>query len=141
MGEPNPPLAAAPPNNFTVGSTVVPSSTVEIAFALREEQFQVLCEGESGTDRSGRDLSIGLFFGVLVGIAGILATIDWEYVWKPEHRTSFFWSAAILILLSGGSLVGIVICCMRLYKTRHSSSYSRLKKRIEDFFKGNQSAL
>lgn len=138
MGDPNPPLAAAPSNNFTVGSTVVPSSTAEIAFALREEQFQMLCEGESSTDRSGRDLCIGLFVGALVGIAGIVATIDWDFIWKPEHRTNFIFSSAILLFIASGSLVGIVISCIKLYRTSKKSSYSRLKDRIESFFRQNR---
>ena len=139
MGDPNPPLAAAPPNNFTVGSTVVPSSTAEIAFALREDQFQMLCEGESSTDRSGRDLFVGLLAGAVVGFIGVLASTDWETIWKPERRMPFIFSSGLLLVIAAGSLVGTIICCVRLYRTGKNSSYSRLKSRIEGFFKGNQS--
>jgi hypothetical protein len=140
MGDPNPPLAAAPPNNFTVGSTVVPSGAAEVAFALREDQFRTLCEGEMSTDKSGRDLSIGLFVGAAVGFVGILATTDWATVWNSDRRTPLIWSSGILFFIAAGSLVGAIICCLRLYRTGKNSSYSRLKSRIEGFFKGNQSA-
>jgi len=134
----NPPIPPAPAK-YTAGSLVVPPRPDEVGFPLREDEFKTLCEGEVSTDRSGRDLSIGLFVGALVGIAGIVATIDWDLVWKPEHRTYFICSAVILLLVASGSLAGIIICCVRLYRTRKSSSYSRLKSRMEGFFKGNQS--
>lgn len=130
-----PPVTSASATTFTVGSTVVQPSSAEIAFPLREEQFLMLCEGESSTDRSGRDLSIGLFCGALVGIAGVLAAVDWNFVWKPEHRTLFILSSVILSLVTSGSLVGIIICWLRLRRNRNDSSYSRLKRRIDDFFK------
>ncbi len=130
--QPAPP-APAPPN-FTVGSTVVPPSSAEIAFALREDQFQTLCEGEMNTDKASRDLCIGLLAGAVVGFVGVLASTDWETIWKPERRVPFlFWSGFLLVIASG-SLIGTIICWKRLYRTGKNSSYARLKSRIEGFF-------
>jgi hypothetical protein len=130
----NPPPAPAPQPIFTVGSTVVAPSSAEIAFPLREDQFQTFCEGETSTDRATRDLCIGLFVGAVVGLATLLATTDWTTVWTRERRTPFLWSLGILIFITAGSLIGTAVCWIRVWKTKKDSSYSRLKGRIENFF-------
>ena|SRR5579859_595956 len=135
MSEANPPVPPAPaPPNFTVSSTVVAPSSAEFAFPLREDQFQTLCEGEMSTDRAGRDLCVGLFFGAVVGLVSVLATTDWATVWTPLRRSPFMWSLGILLVISAGSLFGTIVCWVRLWRTRKNSSYSRLKGKIEGFF-------
>jgi hypothetical protein len=134
----NPPIPPAPAK-YTAGSLVVPPRPDEVGFPLREDEFKTLCEGEVSTDRSGRDLSIGLCVGAAVGFVGILATTDWATAWNSDRRAPLIWSLGILFFIAAGSLVGAIICCVRLYRTHKSSSYSRLKGRIEGFFKGNQS--
>jgi|SRR5208282_3049979 len=152
MGTTNPPTPPTPtapttpslapaPLKFTVGSTVVPSSSAEVAFPLREEQFQTLCEGEMNSDRSGRDVCIGLFIGALIGFVGILAATDWTVVWvTSDRRRPLIWSLGILFFIAAGSLVGIIVCWIRLWRTHKNSSYSRLKRRIEDFFTGQKTS-
>lgn len=52
-------------------------AALSIAYALRPDQFQTLCDGEMSVSRSLRDACIGAFLTGVVGIVGIVLTIDW----------------------------------------------------------------
>jgi len=105
-----------------------------MAFPLREEEFQILREGEISTARSSRDVCVGIGATALAGLIGVLCTVDWETAWKAEHRGSFLFWLALLWLLLGGSVVGAWIHQSRLQRVREDSPYSRLTTRITDWF-------
>ena len=137
----NQPPSPSPAPIFTVNSTVVAPTSAEVAFALREDQFQTLCEGETSGDRATRDLFLGLFFGAVVGLLSVLATTDWTTIWQAGRREWFIACLIVLTFLIAASGVGAIICWLRFYRTRHNSSYSRLRSRMETFFESlpNQS--
>lgn len=119
---------------YQASSLLVGSRPNEMGFPLREEEFHVLCEGEVSTARSSRDVCIGVCATALAGLIGVLSTVDWETAWKPEHRSWFlFWLATLLVLVSGSG-VGAWIHHSRLRRAFEDSPYSRLTKRVIDWF-------
>ena len=119
---------------YQAGSLLVGSRPDEMCFPLREEEFHVLREGEISTARSSRDVCIGVCATAIAGLIGVVSTVDWETAWKPEHRGWFlFWLAALWVLVSG-SAVGVWIHHSRLRRAREDSPYSRLTKRVTDWF-------
>lgn len=137
MSTPTPPAkpdATAQRQLYHASSLVVPPRPDEFGFSLREDEFKILCEGELSEARAGRDLSIGCFIASLAGLVGAFATTDWAIIWQEGHRGAFLFFA-VLALLVTVSAQGIYIYQRRLNKTRSDSTYSRLRKRIDDFFK------
>lgn len=136
MSEANPPVpqpvesVQAP---YHASSLVVPPRPDEVCFSLTEVEFQTLCEGGVSDARAGRDLCIGACVTAVLGLVGILATVEWEPIWK-EHRVLPFIACAILLAVAAGCGVGWCIYQRRLTQTRNDSSYSRLKSRIANFF-------
>lgn len=120
---------------YQASSLVVPPRPDECGFPLREDEFQTLCEGEISEARAGRDLCIGSGVGALVGLAGVLANTDWDTIWQPGRRGWFVTSLVILLSAVVGSVAGVCIYQARLVRTLNDSSYSRLKKRISDWFR------
>jgi hypothetical protein len=129
------PVVQTPPTQgYNASSLVVPPRPDEFGFPLREDEFRTLCDGEINEARAGRDLYIGSCIGALVGLAGVVATTDWDTTWQPGRRGWFLVSLVVLLSASVGSAVGVCIHQARLTRTRNDSSYSRLKKRISDWF-------
>jgi hypothetical protein len=120
---------------YQAGSLVVRPRPSEEGFALREDEFQILCDGQINDSRAGRDLCIGLCVGTVVAIIGVLATNDWDTVWHPGRRFPFLFFLAILLLIAGGSAAGWIIFQRRLTNTQTNSPYSRLRERIALYFK------
>jgi hypothetical protein len=110
----------------------------EVGVAVRRDQFDILCEGGIGEARASRDLCLGIFFGAVIGIGGVLATTEWDNVWKPEHRGSFILWGVILLIMVSGSGVGAIIYGVRLWRTRGNSAYSRLVERLKKLYEAQQ---
>lgn len=123
---------------YQASSLVVSPRPNEFAFPLREDELHVLCEGAVGDARASRDLSIGILVGTAVGLAGVFATTDWGTIWQPGKRGMFiFWVAALFfgVVASG---TAALIYHQRVKKTRADSAYSRLTKKISDWFEAQQ---
>ena len=138
MSEANPPVpaqATAPQSKYQASSLVVPPRPDECGFPHREDEFQILCEGEVSEAKAGRDLCVGAFLGALLGFVGVLATTDWVTIWQPERRVPFILWSAVLLLIMAASGAGSVIYQVRLKRTRNDSAYSRLRTRIADWFR------
>jgi hypothetical protein len=101
----------------------------EFGFALREDEFQILCEGDSSEARGWRDLCIGAFVTALIAVVPL--DID-----PIQHPISLVKSMA-LVAIAAGSGVGAIIWNRILTRTRTNSAHSRLKKRISDHFSGH----
>jgi hypothetical protein len=127
-----------PQGNFQASSLVVPPRPNEFGFPLREDEFQILREGAVGDDRAYRDLCTGFLVGAVVGLIGVLATVDWGTIWQPEKRGPFLFWVALLLLIIAASATGVIICQLRLCKTRTNSPYARLTQKISTWFTAQQ---
>ncbi|PYV61512.1 MAG: hypothetical protein DMG97_42895, partial [Acidobacteria bacterium] len=87
------------PQGYQASSLVVSPRPNEFGFAMREDEFQILCDAELGNARSSRDLCIGSLVGAVVGLIGVLATTDWGTIWQPEKRGTFLFWLALLFLI------------------------------------------
>lgn len=140
MSTPNQPLiqtATAPAGNFqpavSLGGTLAaPPQPNEPFFPLRCDQFLTFCDGEMNVARSIRDACIGAFATGVVGIAGMLVTIDWDSALK-EGRHPIFWTV-VLFVFTLTALALAVFEWVTMYRTRTKSTYSRLVKAIADYF-------
>jgi hypothetical protein len=136
MSDAGPPRPQA---SYQASSLVVSPRPNEFGFALREDEFQILCEGEVGSARASRDLLFGVLVGAVVGLVGVLATIDWGTIWQPEKRGAFLFWFGLLLVIVVSSATGVVIYHLRLKKTLKDSAYSRLKQNISTWFVAQQS--
>jgi len=105
-----------------------------VTYALRFDQYQTLCEGESHVSRSIRDACIGAFATGLVALLGLIPTVDWDLAEK-QGRHPMAVTIALCTLTFGALAVGIVEW-MRMWQTEKQSSYSRLVQTIADYFEG-----
>lgn len=112
-------LAAAPQPN-------------EPFFPLRRDQFLTFCDGEMSGARSIRDACIGAFATGVVGIIGMLVTMDWDSALK-QGRHPIFWTVVLFVFTLTALILG-VFEWVGMYRTRSKSSYSRLLKTIAEYF-------
>jgi hypothetical protein len=45
----------------------------EVGVPVRRDQFEILCEGGIAEARASRDLCLGILFGTMAGILGVMA--------------------------------------------------------------------
>jgi hypothetical protein len=119
---------------YNAGGLVAYPRPDEIVVPLRREEFDILCEGGVSEEKSNRDLYIGGFFGALAGLAGVLATTDWDTTWKPERRWWFFICLLVLCIMVAASVVGAAIHQVRIKRTITNSPFSRLRARLLGLF-------
>jgi hypothetical protein len=116
------------------GSLVAYPRPDEVVVPLRREEFDTLCEGGVSEAKGSRDLCVGIGFGALAGLIGVLATTDWDTTWKPGHRGWFFFCLLALCVMVAGSAVGAWIHQVRLNRTINSSAFSRVRARLLGLF-------
>jgi hypothetical protein len=121
--------------NYQASSLVVAPRPDEHGFVLREDEFQMLCDGEINEARAGRDLFLGLSLSAFVGLAGLAATTDWNAVFHQERWGPLLWMLSLVVLVAGPGAAAIVHH-KRLTRTRDDSPYSRLRKRVSEYFQG-----
>jgi hypothetical protein len=125
------------PKGFQVGSVIAPEIPPETTFALRQEQFNILCDGSSGEDRAGRSFYLGMLISAAIGVLGLLGCVD---------SATFSASKNWLLVLSFIVLVGLLAWaagCAYTYNNKlrdKDTAYSRLKKFISDFFQRQTSS-
>jgi hypothetical protein len=115
------------------GTIIIPPQPNEPAFPLRREQFDLLCEGEVSEQRTVRDICVAVLASSAVGLVGLLATIDWDSAVREARKAPFIWTAILAILVCAAAVTGAV-AQWRVSRTRAQSGYSRVKRRISDFF-------
>jgi hypothetical protein len=116
------------------GSLVAYPRPDEVVVPLRREEFDTLCEGGVSEAKASRDLCVGIGFGALAGLIGVLATTDWDTTWKPGHRGWFFFCLLALCVMVAGSAAGAWIHQVRLNQTINSSAFSRVRARLLSLF-------
>ena len=127
------------PAGYHAGGIVARSRGEEIGYTLTKDEFQTLSEGEISEARAGRDLCIGAFIAGGIGFLACLLNNDWDNFFKPDHpHMLYLCITAVHILIVGGSGVGWIVYQSRMDRTKSNSPYSRLKKRLEDWFKAQE---
>lgn len=130
MAEPNEPEAVLP-QGYQVGTIVVSPLPAKRAYPLGNDDFLTLCDGTSGDERAGRDLYMGLFVSAIVGIAGVITSVDWTTVFSKPR-----WAPILcLLLLTTLAAVSVMGCILHWTRMRREDTpYTRLKKSISEFF-------
>jgi hypothetical protein len=134
----DPPQEKEEPRIAVGGGMVVPPQPEEVAYPLRGEQFDVLCEGERITeDKWWRDISIAISATALVGLVGVVATVEWDRALASKRWTVFV-STLVLAVLFLVAAILFVFMQTRLRRQTPSSGYARLKSKIATYFqRGN----
>ena len=94
-------------NTYNVGgSLIVPPQPDVITYALRQDQFETLCDGEMSVWRSIRDACIGAFATGVIGLMGILLTMDYSVslLTTGYHHQGILWLNVKIIGVESGSL-------------------------------------
>jgi hypothetical protein len=105
---------------------------IEKFFPLRRDQFLTFCDGEMSEARLVRDACMGAFATGLVGMAGILLTIDWNVAARQGRHPLL-----VTLILSTLTLAALVVGLVehrRMKQMRTKSSYSRLIQTIASYF-------
>ena len=126
---------------FSVGGgTVVVPQPDERAFALRQNDFLTLCEGEvSKADERWRDIWIAIFVTAVVGTLSLLPTVDWRTTIQQSKLTPCI-SAFVLCSLAAVSFVLSLFFWVRSRRRGSPSAYMRVKKKIENYFREESGA-
>jgi hypothetical protein len=137
--------AAAPPNpppseevNIRVGrEVVVPTQPAEVAYPLRQEEFAMLCEGEAATkDERWRDVAISASLSALVGLIGLLATVDWA----SKKWSGFVFVVLLATIFLAAGVIGLFLR-QRARQQAASSGCASLKNKIREFFESHSGKL
>jgi hypothetical protein len=116
------------------GGTVVSTQPSELAYPLRSEQFQIICDGEFATPTERwRDVAIAVMCSALFGLVGLVATFDWARVFSEKKTAPLIWSGLMSIVVVS-SLIVTLFLHFQLKTVESHCAYSRLKKRIQEFF-------
>lgn len=100
---------------------------------LSRMDFQVLRDGEVSEAKAGRDLCLGFLASSIVGIIGLIATVDWDTTIHQARKGPFLWTG-LLLAIASGSAIGAIIHHIRLGHMKKHSAYSTLMKRLADHF-------
>lgn len=123
----------APGGNIVVGSSVINRLEDEKLVPLKKVEFQVLLEGDISNTRASRDLCLGFFLSGVVGLIGLVATIDWDEVFTHDKKAPAFWVLAICVVVAG-SAVGAGIFQWLLRKRKQQTAYSSVVGRLRQDF-------
>ena len=129
-----PPQPPRDPATFEAGTLHVSRRPDEALATLSRVEFQVLLDGEVNQARAGRDLCLGFFGSAVIGLIGLIATVDWDTTFSKAQKGPLIW-AGILFAIIVSSALGALIYHMRYCRTRKDSAYSDLMARLADHFK------
>jgi hypothetical protein len=112
------------------GALAVPTQPTEMAYPLRRDEFDLLCETETiNEDKRWRDISIAFFAAAFAGLIGLIGSIDWDSTFKNQHWTPLV-HTSILGVVTLSSFVIFIIQQIKIRKKPVSSGYVRIKARI-----------
>jgi hypothetical protein len=112
------------------GALAVPTQPTEMAYPLRRDEFDLLCETETiNEDKRWRDISIAFFAAAFAGLIGLIGSIDWDSTFKNQHWAPLVYTS-ILGVVTTSSFVIFIIQQIKIRKKPVSSGYVRIKARI-----------
>lgn len=126
-------MSTLPASTYNLGGAIVmPPQPDVLAFALRLDHFQTICDVEMSVARSLRDACTGAFLTGAVGMASVFLTIDWdESARKGRHPLAW---TILLCTMTGVALVVGIVEWIRMRQTGTQSFYSRLIGNIRQYF-------
>lgn len=116
------------------GEVVVPTQPQEVAYPLRREIFDILCEGESAkSDERWRDVAISVFATSVLSLITILATVDWDRIHPVKNKLGFL-LFLLIAAITLSSLFMVIFFNRRVFGQKPPSVYARVKGNIEKWF-------
>jgi hypothetical protein len=97
--------------------------------------FAVLRDGEISGVKAAALFFYGLAASSLIGLIGILETIDWQ---APIKAAQFIWADIEGVIFVSFLAIAIVFH-IRIHRTNKSSAYSILMKRLDEHFSTTES--
>ena len=127
------PPPTTPGTYHVVGGTlVIPPQPDVMSYALRQDQFETLCDGQISVSRSVRDACVGAFATGMAGLIAIWLTLDWDLAEK-QGRHPMPWVILLCTLTAVALLYGIVES-IRMWRTQSNSPYARVVRTIKQYF-------
>jgi hypothetical protein len=121
------------PGSFAAKILHVPKQPDENLAILSQMEFQVLIDGEVNNARAGRDLCLGLLGSAVIGLIGLVATVDWDTAFHKTLKAPFFFTL-VLCVIAAASCCGAIIQHQSYRHKRNGSAYSSLMKKLTDQF-------
>ncbi len=119
---------------LTVGEVVVVGQPEEVAYPLRREQFDMLCEGEALTnDARWRDVSLSVSVAALMGLMAQIMTLDWNHALGTGEKMVLILTGILAVLFLSSSVLFVYVC-IRVRRQITKSGYARIKAKIEHYF-------
>lgn len=116
------------------GGVVVPTQPQEVAYPLRRETFDVLCEGErTKKDERWRDVSISICATSFLALITMMVTVDWQKM-HPDTNLLGFLLVVLVAAIFLATLALSFIFNRKVGQQPASSSYARVKKKIIGWF-------
>jgi hypothetical protein len=127
---------ARQPARFEASSLYVLERPDEGMATLTEMEFRILADGDLNEAKAGRGFCFGIAASATFGGIGLLATINWGDAFQKANWSPFVWTGAMLSIALATSACGIMYW-RRYCKTKNSSAYSSLMKRLRKGFPEN----
>jgi hypothetical protein len=118
------------PQGYQVESTVVTPLPAQRAFPLRRADFLTLCDENNGSERASRDLHGGFFISAVIGLTGLISSIDWSKPFTSEKVS--YTSFLLLLVIAAATGWGCLYHWRRI--KRENTPYTRLRQFISEFF-------
>jgi hypothetical protein len=120
----------AQPDAQVGGGLAVPIQPTELAYPLRRDEFDLLCETETiNEDKRWRDVALAFFAAAITGVLSFIGSIDWDLSLASKHWGPLA-CTVLLGVLAGVSFVVFVIQHMKVRRKPASTAYARVKVRI-----------
>jgi hypothetical protein len=124
---------AREPARFEAASLYVLERPAESMATLTEMEFRILADGDLNEAKSGMASCFGISASAAIGGIGLLATINWGDAFQKANWLPFVWTGIMVSMAIATFACGIVYW-RRYGKTRNSSAYSSLMKRLREGF-------
>jgi hypothetical protein len=119
--------------SFVAQSYLVKQSPSDFVATLTRVDFQILQDGNSSKARADRDLYLGVLVAAAIGALSLIATVDWDTAFHQARKTPFVLTATMFAIVLASALAAWI--CHRQYRSiRENSAYSKLMKRLADFY-------
>jgi hypothetical protein len=119
--------------SFVAQSSLVTQLPDERLAVLKEMEFAVLKDGEASGMKGTRDLCLSGAIGGLIGLVSLFVSIDWQASIEAAELKPFICTGVLAVITFVSLGIGI-FCQAQINRTKRSSAYSILMKRLEDHF-------